>query len=135
MEREILFRGKRVDNGEWVVGNFVKYQPCASKDEWIVGIVPDYASSLYLIEVDIETVSRYTGLTDKNGRKIFEGDVIRYTTIEYSDIYIVRWDITAARFAVYGLGLGEKIPLGDFVFYDAQKCEVIGNIHDGGVEI
>lgn len=73
--REILFRGKRKDNGEWVYGYLCRYG-FTGKEKYY--IIPYYASDLYGIEVDPETVGQFTGLTDCNEKKIFEGDIIRY---------------------------------------------------------
>lgn len=73
MNREILFRGKRVDNGEWVYGHLIKGATRYVIQESIAQY-PQY-------EVIPETVSQYTGLTDKNGKKIFEGDIL--TSDEY----------------------------------------------------
>lgn len=68
--REILFRGKRTDNGEWVQGYPCRYGWIGKEKDYII---PDYASALYVSEIIPETVGQYTGRTDTNGNKIFEG--------------------------------------------------------------
>jgi hypothetical protein len=68
--RKILFRGKRKDNGEWIEGSLLLFWDSTY-------IVPTSTNTINRIEVVPETVGQFTGFTDMNGKKIFEGDVVR----------------------------------------------------------
>ena len=127
--REILFRGKRLDNGEWIQGDIVQFPV-----HGVVRIVeqePSYKDA----EVDSDTVGQYTGLTDKNGRKIFEGDIIHleYSQVffggEYFGEYTAEVSYKEGCFVTDGTNNGDEIetPLSGF---DNDELEIIGNIHD-----
>lgn len=111
MEREILFRGKRIDNGEWVEGNYI------FEDFDRVGI--HQIGTIIQCFVIPETVGQFTGLLDKNGNKIFEGDILKAGNghIGYAD------------FSEGGFVLVCRCHSNFADLYGAIQ-EVIGNIHD-----
>ena len=126
--REILFRGKRVDNGEWVYGYYCR---CCYTDKEKDHIIPHYASVLYALEVIPETVGQYTGITDKNGTKIFEGDLVStdiarpFLIVEFRDGCFM-FNCNDGDTDYYDI----MLPILDESQTVYKYGEVIGNIHD-----
>ncbi len=150
MNREILFRGKSRDSGKWRFGVYMRYSGGAQI--W----THDADGGTWNAIVDPATVGQYTGLTDKNGKKIFEGDIVRYKT--YND-FVCNSVVRFGEYEQDGSG-GEYSPthcvglyaeIDNFAFPDwaddgsidfraflrtqnllevSDGCEVIGNIHD-----
>ncbi len=117
--REILFRGK-TNKGEWVEGSLVIALGWSlilgkrQKEYRIYDLHDNYK------RVIPETIGQYTGLTDKNGKKIFEGDIFAHPNKKKYK-YIVDWIDDIASFGWFN---------GNGVGFDNKEIEIIGNIHD-----
>lgn len=128
MEREILFRGKRVDNGEWVYGYLGKW-PMRGWKELSSFIIPVDGLDNGIAEqaeVFAETVGQYTGLKDKNGNKIFECDIVLKRTYNGKKPFLVTFD--SGMFHC-GYGGGSSTAIHGYTLDDRQ-IEIIGNIFD-----
>lgn len=119
--REILFRGKRTDNGEWVEGNL--FIPDLPKTPTQICIGTNVVRITY--DVIPETVGQYTGLTDSSGKNIFEGDILRYG--ENGSLYTVIFEEGSFCYSIrkyYNSFADCEFGIPSSLF------KIIGNIHD-----
>lgn len=136
--RESIFRGKRLDNGEWVLGDLLRgsaqFNPGQAYicPELYAGHM-DSGSLLFggFVEVDLETVGQYTGLKDIVGKMIFEGDIVKVPD-DYDEFGMAAGEIYAVYFAFGGFRLKPKYNKNARGFWleDNETVEVIGNIYD-----
>lgn len=120
--REIIFKGKRTDNGEWAEGFYTLYAqavgvyPCILTGTEKGNVIPAF--------VDENTVGQYTGLTDKNGKKIWEGDIIKADNWLHQNMKI--YTIVFENSGFYAKHKDEDC----WNFDHLENIEIIGNIHD-----
>lgn len=138
MTKEILFKAKRISDGKWADGFYCCIGPAGQEKHYII---PAYASAFYGIEVDPYTVCKYTGLTDSDGKRVFDGDVLKFhdEPNDYEWIGRVEFGNPNGSYT-WGWQLvhisGPEPNIDTLCWFDMEEVgvysEVIGNKFDGG---
>ena len=136
-QREILFKAKRADNGNWIQGKFIANE--TTGQHMIMCVLPEHPDLYDFITVIPETVCQYTGLTDSDGEKVFDRDILKFFDknagyewtgmVEFGNpngAYTWGWQLVWMR--------GEKPTIDTLLWFDMEESgaysRVIGNIHD-----
>lgn len=126
--REILFKAKRINNGEWVEGYYQRRYYFLGNEEHLIFHADSYKVWEYA-EIDPETLCQFTGLCDKNGNRIWENDILMAHLDEFypedTTYEIVEWGV--AGLVGNETGSVDREYLGEF---DLEHYEVVGNIFD-----
>ena len=122
--RTIKFRGKSILTDKWFYGDLVH-----SADKKRTAILVNDIDGYDECEADPETVGQFTGLMDKNGKAIYEGDIVKWSN---GMLYAVKfWDgMFYASIEECNEGILGGFPLHRLIEYEDGECEIVGNIHD-----
>lgn len=137
MTREILFRGMRVDSGKWVEGHLVEQ----NSPDYHAYIIPSFAAEVdnrhvEILECEIHevapcTVGQFTESTDRNGKRIFEGDIVEYVGVSWDDPEMTRAEVIWCGYdGGWGTTEGQDCCPDALTAPDAERMTVIGNIYD-----
>lgn len=141
MNREIKFRGKRIDNGEWIEGDLVHFE---SGSTFILSQSPGNEEAKLKNVVDPSTLVQFTGLYDISGREIYEGDIVSkcidcgkkrvgdqvVNDFRKRGVGVVVWDEYTCRFKLKNLKDGTVTPLVNSKEIANTMFKVLGNLHD-----
>ena len=135
MNREILFKAKRIDNGEWVEGQYAYITNPLTEDGKPIKHLICNGTNIFNDLIDPDTLCQYTGLTDKNGKKIWENDIVKcLKRTEGYELYQVVWRNEFADFGVEPIKpkYGAKYPIGlsDGVTLCGHDYRAFGKIFD-----
>lgn len=126
MEDRYLFKAKRISDGEWVVGYIARYGHTGKEKYYMI---PSYASDLYSFLIDKNTICQCTGLKDKNGKLIWENDIVGL----YNENKEKRYAVGSVEYGTFNCSCCEGV----YGWYfdsadirDSGRYEVIGNIFD-----
>ena len=125
--RDYKFRGQKIYTKEWIYGSFIQIDSNGHQ----CFIFPENTpfcielTDFYTIPILKETVGQYTGLHDRNGKEIYEGDLVIIPVEDEQEAVKIEWDNDSSRFV-----FSARTYTCDFDSYGGEDCEVVGNIYD-----
>ena len=130
MNDRYLYRAKRTDNGEWVEGHYITNEkdPNHAYIGYLFGVVDGMVHDTDIVEVIPSTICQCTGLKDKNGKLIWENDIVK--RVDKRNIFREQPSMNCKVVWTYNYGFDTLPSCGYFDKSDRLECEVVGNIFD-----